>query len=145
MELPKITDMQNDFSVIIKNLQSLIDSLIAKDDLYYEEYSAQFGSIVSEIISLETKMNGFSALTANQPNSKISKQFSSAYKELWKTRKKLRLGYSKIEKKYLSDKLNRIFSWEHAYKTTKMRSEMTTELKAGLKDLLKIQEKIKIK
>ncbi len=56
MELPTIPEMRNDYSVIVKNLECLIDSLASKDDLSQEEYLTQFGSIAIGLIRLDAKM-----------------------------------------------------------------------------------------
>ena len=137
MELPKITEIQNNLSLIIKNLKSLIESFTVKDDLSQEEYNTQLDSIINGLGKLLIKMKG-----VDHPNSKINKQSSNAYKEVCKIFKKLKLGTSNIEMKYQNDKLNRFFSWENIYKTTKMRNDILAHLKGVLKDLRKIQKKI---
>jgi hypothetical protein len=135
-----IPEMRDDFSVIVKNLECLIESFTTKDDLSQEEYYAGFSPIFLGLVSLEIKMNGFSAQRSTDNKSK--KLYSKGYKEMWKALGKLRLGTLKIEKKYLFNKSNQYFSWEHVYKTTKMRSDIIAQLKAVLKALLKIQKKL---
>jgi hypothetical protein len=66
-------------------------------------------------------MSSFSALRSI--DDKIRKQYSKAHKEMWKALGKLRLSTFKIEEKYCSNKSNQFLSWEHVYKTTKMRTE----------------------
>ena len=142
MELPTIPEMRNDCSVIVKNLERLIEFFASKDELSQEEYLTQFGSIAIGLVRLDTKMGLMALNSVNQPNSKVNRQYEKAYKELWKILKKLWLGTVNIEKRYLEVKFNRFLPWEHIYKTTEMRNDIRNHLKGVLKDLIKLQKKI---
>ena len=137
MELPTITEMRNDYSVIVKNLENLIETLASKNHLSQKEYESLFGRTINGFPKLETKMAYFAS--SDKFQSKISKSYLKANKELGKILKKLYYT-SHIEAEHLE--LNNFFPWEHIYKTTKMRIDILNHLKVVLRDLKKLQKEI---
>lgn len=137
MELPTIPEMRNDFSAIVTNLESLIETLASKDDLSQKEYESQFGRTINGFPKLETKMAYFAS--SDKFKSKMSKSYLKASKELGKIRKKLYYT-SHMETEQLE--LNNYFPWEHTYKNTKMRIDILNHLKVVLRELKKLQKEI---
>jgi hypothetical protein len=61
MEFPNLFTVKEKLSAIVKNVDSLIETIKTNDKMTFSEYSAQLGRINSELAEMETKIQGLIA------------------------------------------------------------------------------------
>jgi hypothetical protein len=145
LEFPTVSEVRNDFSAVVRDLEFLIETLSTKTKMSFFEYLGQLGTINVELIKLQGKIDGLIAADLMKKiketgSLKANGQYSKASGEMQNILERMLIGTREIERKHLGK--DRFFSWERVYEVSKKRNDLIKHFTIVSKELTKIQKRI---